>query len=224
MESLLRAVRACHWVSVRSVSAERRDLHLRLELWSQPSERPTELWTISCFGVREFSLSDFDGGGLNWWDRDHPLLLQFTSPKASLRVALSGSTIEMITGILASAHRAIVDDWIPFERFARASLFRSEVNPATIAGPEFLLAGYAARLADAQVAATLKRHKRKLYWYGRGWSERRYDVSLLHFGESFVAAERFAAHAEATIHMRSNRRLQPSADGAIVPPRLKRRR
>jgi hypothetical protein len=199
MESLLQAVRACHWVSVRSVSAERRDLHLRLELWSRPSERPTELWTVSCFGVREVSLSDFDGGGLNWWDRDHPLLSQFTSPKASLRVRLSRTTNEMIIGILVSAHRAIVDDWIPFERFARPRLFRGVVNTTTIAGPEFLLAGYAARLADAQVAATLKRHKRQLYWYGRGWSERRYDLSVLHFGSSFVAAERFAAQAEGVV-------------------------
>lgn len=149
MESLLRAARACLWVSVSSVSAEGRDLHLRLELTYRARERRTELWVVSCFGVREFSLNDFNGGGLNWWDRDHPLLSQFTSPKASLRVRLSRTGNEKIVGVLAGAHRAIVDDWIPFERFARPGLFRSDANAATIAGPEFLLSGFATRLADA---------------------------------------------------------------------------
>jgi hypothetical protein len=62
--------------------------------------------------------------------------------------------------------------------------------------------------AGPQVAATLKRHKRQLYWYGRGWSERRHDLSVLHFGSSFVAAERFAAQAE----VRSNK-LHPTTVG-----------
>ena len=197
MESFLRAVHSCQWVSVRSVSAERRDLHVRFELWPRAGEPRAQRWVVSCFGVREFSLSDFDGGGLNWWSDDHPLLSQFTSPKASLRVGRSGATNETIIGILALAHRAAVDDWIAFERFAHPRLFRGDVRTVTIAGPEFLLAGYAARLADAQVVATLKRHKRKLYWSGLGWSERRYHVSVLHFGHSFVVAERFAAQAEA---------------------------
>ena len=197
MKSFLRAVRSRHWVSVKSVSAERRDLHVRFELWPRASERRAELWAVSCFGVREFSLSDFDGGGLNWWGRDHPALSQFTSPKASLQIRLPGAANDMIVGILALAHRAAVDDWIPFERFAHPRLFRGDAKTSTIAGPEFLLAGYATRLANAQVVATLKRHKRKLYWSGLGWSERRYHVSLLHFGHSFVVAERFAAEAEA---------------------------
>jgi len=195
MQSLLRAVRASQWVSVKSVSAERRDLHVRLELWPRASEGPARLWAVSCFHVREFSLSDFDGGGLNWWDRKHPLLSQFTSPKASLRVRRSGATNDMILGILALAHRAVVDDWIPFDRFVPDGLLRRDTSTMTIVGPEFLLAGYSARLAHAQVAAALKRHKRKLYWSGHGWSQRRHDLSVLHFGNSFVAAERFVAQA-----------------------------
>jgi hypothetical protein len=52
---------------------------------------------------------------------------------------------------------------------------------------------YTASLVRAGFAATVTRHKRKLYWDGRRWSERRYTPSLLHFGASFVAAERFTA-------------------------------
>ncbi len=93
---------------------------------------------------------------------------------------------------------------------------RSAVNSATISGPQFLLEAYAQALVKAQMAATVKRHKRRLYWSGHGWSERRYDLSLLHFGTSFIAAERFFAESEDPTDARSNRRLQPTAlDGGV---------
>jgi hypothetical protein len=203
MKSLLEAVSASKWVSVASVVAERRDLRLGLELWPALSGRPPEPWAVSCFGVREFSLGDFDGGGLAWWPDNHPVLSQYTSPKASLQIRLASRTLETVIGILLVAHTEAVDDWIDFDRFISVpAFFREMEKPATFAGPEFLLSAYAAALARAQIAVKLKRHKRKLYWYGRGWSERRYDLSLLHFGDSFIAAERFTAHPDVILYER----------------------
>lgn len=194
MKSLLRKVAASRWVSVTFVLVERRDLHVGFDVYPVSVARPPEPWLVSCLGVREFSLRDFDGGGLNFWTGNHPLLSQYTSPKASLRVRVSRETREMVTGVLLLAHTDAVGDWIDFDRFIRVErVFRGDGGSATLSGPRFLMEAYAASLAAADIGATLKRHKRRLYWDGIGWSERRYRLSLLHFGDSFVAAERFTA-------------------------------
>ena len=107
MQQLLTAVGASRWVAVRSVAADRRNLHLRLELFPPSRVRHPDVWLVSCLRVREFSLSDFDGGGLNWWRHDHPLLAQYTSPKASLHVRVSPADQELALGVLFRPHPVI---------------------------------------------------------------------------------------------------------------------
>jgi len=193
VEAFLQAVREAKWVSLTSVLVEGRDLHLGFHLWQSDLKSPAP-WDVSCVGVPEFSLNDFEGGGLNWWPRDHPVIAQYSSPKASLRIRLTGRSRELIVGILLAAHTEAVDDWISFDRFVDvADMCRNNAAAVTISAPEFLLSTYLAALDKANVSATLKRHKRKLYWSRFGWSERPYILSLLHFGDSFVAAERFIA-------------------------------
>jgi hypothetical protein len=193
MEQLLKALDATRWITVRSVWTERRDLHLHLELFPT-SDAEASVWLVSCLGVREFSLVDFDGGGLQCWRDDHPALSQYTSPKASLRVVLSGASRAAALGVLWRAHVEAVDDWVEFDRFVPAvRLYADAADSVTLHGPRFLLEAYAAALKNANFRATLKLHKRRLYWQGGRWSERRSAPSLLHFGSSFVVAEQFVA-------------------------------
>jgi hypothetical protein len=70
--------------------------------------------------------------------------------------------------------------------------------------------GYNAKgLSAASFAAEIKAHKRKLYWSGLGWSERRDIVSALHFGNSFIVAESFSARPESGADPRHNRSSSP---------------
>jgi hypothetical protein len=220
MKRLLNAVDENRWLSVTHFSSERRDLELRFESFPAPADGSTNAWLVSCRQVREFSLTDCDGGGLNFWTKSHPLLSQFSSRKASLRVSVGRRTMAECLGMLLKVHRQSVDDWIDFDRFVPPALStRTDARPIVINGPEFLLIDYQRGLEAAGFGATLKRHQRALYWSGFGWSERRHPVSLLHFGNSFVVAESFSAQAEATRHVLPNKRLQPSALGAIVKRR-----
>ena len=220
MKALLDVAREGGWLIVTSVSHERRNLFLRFELFPAPAGRMPPAWLVSCRQVREFSLTDFDGGGLNLWTKSHPLLSQFSSPKASLKIPIGGRTRAECIGTLFQTHRQLVDDWIEFERFvpARVSL-GPDPGSITVAGPEFLLAAYQRRLEETGFRPHFKKHRRALYWSGFGWSERRHTVSLLHFGKSFIVAESFSVESESTRHVRPNKRLQPSAAGAIMSRR-----
>jgi len=197
MKQLLDVVRKDHWLLVTSVTHERRNLFLRFELFPAPKDNTPPAWLVSCQQVREFSLSDFNGGGLNWWKRKHPLLAQFMSPKASLEVDLGDRSHEECAGLLLQAHRGIVDDWIDFDKFMSPTLWGATRRQRfAIRGPEFLLRTYQDRLEAAGFRAKFKKHKRALYWSGFGWSERRRAVSALHFGSSFVVAESFSARPD----------------------------
>jgi hypothetical protein len=94
MQQLLDAIGEDRWILVTSVTSERRNLVLRFESFPAPTDGSIGAWLVSCRQVREFSLTDFDGGGLNFWTKNHPLLSQFSSQKAQS-----------------------VDDWIDFDRF-----------------------------------------------------------------------------------------------------------
>jgi hypothetical protein len=201
MKRLLDVVQKDHWLLVTSVAHERRNLLLRFELFPAPKDGTPPAWLVSCRQVREFSLSDFDGGGLNWWKRKHPLLAQFSSPKASLDVDLGDRSHEECAGFLLQAHRRIVDDWIDFDRFISPTLWGTARRQRfAIRGPEFLLRTYHDQLEAAGFRTKFKKHKRSLYWSGFGWSERRRAVSALHFGNSFVVAESFSATPDAPEH------------------------
>src|SRR3954462_2325744 len=78
------AVDENRWLSVTHVSSERRNMVLRFKSFPAPADGSIGAWLVSCRQVREFSLTDFDGGGLNLWTKSHPVLSQFSSRKASL--------------------------------------------------------------------------------------------------------------------------------------------
>jgi hypothetical protein len=223
MKHLLDSTGKDRWLRVTSVGCERRNLLLRFELFPESSDDTPPTWLVSCREVREFSLSDFDGGGLNWWKRKHPLLAQFSSPKASLEIDIGDRSHEECAGLLLQAHRRSVDDWIDFDKFISPTLWGTARRQRfAIRGPEYLLRTYHDQLEAAGFRAKLKKHKRALYWSGFGWSERRHAVSALHFGKSFVVAESFFARPDAPKHQQPNGRSRSVAARNKTGHRLKR--
>lgn len=226
MNELVAVTERC-WLQVASVVAERRSLTIRFAVWPPPDDGKTiPTWVVSCNQVRDFSLTDFNGGGLNFWDDDHPLLQQFRSPKASLSIAVGKRPQAECAGVLLRAHHRLVGDWIEFERFMRRRpVWERAERPFALTGPEFLLRGYYQELVGSGFRARLKKHKRALYWSGVGWGEQKYRVAGLHFGNSYIVAESFSATPEPAM-LPDTRPAKGQADSkhSFRPPRVSRGR
>jgi len=197
VKEFLSAVRSVAWVRLAAAVPKGRNLSLRFELFRRIEADPASAWIVSCQRVREMRLTVDDFGGLNFWRDDHPVLAQFTSPKSSLTIHVGGRSIDECAGVLLRAHWKAADDWIEFDRYAfRHGRLTASSSRVSIAGPQFLMEAYYKELKQSGFATQLKLHKRKLYWSGPGWSERKRGVSALHFSNSFVVAESFSAELD----------------------------
>jgi hypothetical protein len=197
MEQFLAAARDAAWVRLAAALPGRGATTLRFELLRHVGAKPASQWVVSCQRVREMTLTVDDFGGLNFWRDDHPALAQFTSRKSSLTIHLGGRSVAECAGVLLRAHWNAVDDWIEFDRFAvRDGELTAASGRVSVGGPRFLMEAYHRELRESGFAAQLKPYKRALYWSGLGWSERKRDVSMLHFGNSFVVAEAFSAELD----------------------------
>jgi hypothetical protein len=140
---------------------------------------------VLCEGVREVNISDFDGGGFAIYSSKSAAARQYTAAQAELRWPESANQA-VVLGTLYQAHVAEVDDWIPFERYA-------PVNPYTriaerCIGPAFLLKSYARRLKADGIEGRVTLKKSRVASKSR--------LRVIHFGSSFVVAERFTAEVK----------------------------
>jgi hypothetical protein len=143
-------------------------------------------WQIVCGGVRELSVSDLDGGGIQLYSSSHPAAKQYSADGAALQWRPSGRGPEAL-GALLAAHIRLVDDWIPFERYT--SPRRLEASQVTWRGPEFVMRAYARALRELGLPAKVV-PKRRLRRTSR--------PRCLHFGNSFVVSNRFRVVSGAT--------------------------
>lgn len=192
MREFLEYAASVRWLFLAALAKEARKVTLQFESYT-PSISGAP-WFVVCEHVHEMVITDDDLGGLNFWERAHPIAEQFSSPKASLSIGLGKRTRDECAGALLRAHRAAVDDWIDFDRFVRPQQWLTgSSKQITVAGPQFLLEAYERELVRDGFVVRLKRHKRRLYWSGPGWSEKKYELSVLHFSSSYVAAQTFSA-------------------------------
>ena len=167
------------WVSVCSVVSVRDTLELGIVVRQGKRGRILSRWTIRCVGIREVSLSDFDGGGLRLYTRTHPVARQCSDASATIR--LSGVTDAVrILGVLMQAHVAAVDDWIPFDRYCPS--LPTEGKSFVLRGPAFLLRRYA-------IALRVAGYHPRMAIRAKAASAQRYVA--LHFGASYVVARAF---------------------------------
>jgi hypothetical protein len=173
-----------HWVRVEQIRSVSQGLELLIAVYKGRRGRRVEVLRIRCFGIREFHITDVDGGGLAIYPSTHPAVRQYVARQA--RIRWSGCDHdEAILGALCLAHREAVDDWIPIDRYI--NIRDISEKQFVYRGPAFLMRVYAKalRALGAQVQITLLRHKAET---GR--------PKVLHFGSSAVVAARFVVQPE----------------------------
>jgi len=197
-----RAVQSIHsfpeaWVRLEEARKTGDRLELSFGTYKRRRGRKTSSWDVTCLGVRETQLSDFDGGGLALYSSTHPAARQYRAKKAELRWATSESDIAFL-GALYRAHCDAVDDWIPFDRYI--DIYSLDGKRHECEGPDFLLRSYAKAFRLRGVKAHLKLRK-----HNKGKVP---TLRVLHFGESYIVAADFSAEQRAT--KPTNVRLKPT--------------
>ena len=168
------------WVAVDSVRHTSDGLALSLGVRRGRRGPRVGLWEVRCTGVREICISDLDGGGIALYPPTHPAARQFTAPVTRLTY-LPGQEFFKALGALAAAHLAAVDDWVPVERFL--PLAPGSGKKLALRAPDFLARAYARALRKAGFRVQLSTPAA-----GR---RGRTHPRVLHFGNSFVVADRF---------------------------------
>ena len=156
-------------------------LTLRVQLDHGDGNRSA--WQMRFADVFEHSLTEVANCGLNIW-HDHVVIDQFIRPRLFLHFGAAAANADELVGQLWSAHTALVDDWIPFDRYLNQEvpihgLLRSG-SGVLATGPDFLISAYAEVLdrnhcLPSQVVLNEGRHLQ--------------SATMTHFGESYVVAQ-----------------------------------
>jgi hypothetical protein len=148
-------------------------------------------WRITCRGVHEAQITDWDLGGLRLYPSTHPAARQFVARWAELRWPRPCDEARVFLA-LHRAHIKAVDDWVPFESYLQIETPWTGSCFAPISGsnfvcrsPEFLVRAYAKALeAIGERAQITLRRASKL---------KPTKPKVLHFGNSYVLANTFTA-------------------------------
>lgn len=172
---------------MRVVSAHWSADRLALRLQVDHGTGQNSAWQLRFTGVLEYVLAEVSNCGLNIWRDDHPAIAQYIDAREFLYFAASPKNPDQVVGKLWSAHRALVDDWIPFDRYVDCEQpldQRLASGSGVVAtGPAFLLSSYAAVLEEAGCEPTRKELRA---------ARPARSAVLAHFGESYVIAEQIA--------------------------------
>jgi len=169
---------SAHW------SADR--FAVRLEV-DDGNEQHTS-WQLRFRRLLEYHLSDVFNCGLNVWRTDHPVLAQYTDSREYLHFSSAARNPNEAVGELWIAHRELVDDWIPFDRFLNETIklpgLLAGSGGLVATGPSFLISAYA-NVLDAQGCQTMRQALPSPKKMG--------EIVMAHFGESYVVAEAIMA-------------------------------
>jgi len=179
IEAMIRALPEGGWVRVECVRRTHRGIDLLVAVARGRRGRVTTRWRVSCVGVRELHVADLNGGGMRLYSSSHPAARQYAAGRARLRWC-PGARLAEARGVLLAAHTHLVDDWIPFDRYAPA--VRPNATVVAWHGPIFIMKTYARALRSLGLRAlvnvgTEPRPGRR--------------PRCLHFGDSFIVADRF---------------------------------
>jgi hypothetical protein len=176
LEAIIADLPRGSWVRAESVHYIRGGVALHFVVLRGRRGKAIARWRIVCRGVRELSVSELDGGGLQVYAANHPVAKQYSDRLATLRWRPRGRGGEAI-GALLAAHTGLVDDWIPFERYTSSRL---DAPLVVWKGPEFLMRAYARTLRDIGLLATVVAKQQQ---------RRAFRPRCLHFGNSFVVTD-----------------------------------
>ena len=169
-------------MKVASATWSARDLNVMFEV--DDGRGAVSFWELRFTGVIDYLLAAISCCGLQISRGRHPAVRQYVDPPVTLRFGAPPEDADRVVGQLWAAHRRLVDDWIPFDRYLNMKLplagLLSSGSGRLATGPGFLLRAY---------ASVLRRH-------GCRPGERRLRARrpprrplLAHFGEAYVVAE-----------------------------------
>lgn len=171
------------WVRLEQVRKAQGRLQLCFSIHRENRGRKkTGDWSVTCLGVREAHITNFDGGGVRIYPSTHPAVRQYVAGRAVLQWPTSPDKLADL-GALYEAHRDAVGDWIPFDRYVPVNAIAG--NRCVCRGPDFLMRVYAKALrAQGENPRLIPR---------RSNNQKLAKLKVLHFGESFVVAAQFTA-------------------------------
>src|SRR5882724_11861386 len=106
------------WVRLATATWSAKD---RLELCFTVSVgkngREVDRWLVRIRGVRDFSICDANGGGIQLSDAAHPAVRQFVEPTCVLHFSGLVNAAGEVASRLWQSHVAAVADWIPIDRY-----------------------------------------------------------------------------------------------------------
>ena len=159
-------------------------------------DSPDQRWRIDCAGVQRFELYE------DWIDTvdtasEHPLLWDFTEPVVALHFYGPAGDPLAVVGALYERHRALAENWIPFQRYLNpfpggtSALLRSSSGEFA-SGPARLVSAYAEVLAEHRVGCSHLPPRPATIWKDQQWVAPPPLRALL-LDRSFVVAETFSA-------------------------------
>jgi hypothetical protein len=184
------------WVRVEHVRDVPVGLEVCFTIHNGKDGKRLHCWSVTCCGVQEASITDFNGGGLAVYSSSHPAARQYTAPQAELRWPRTCDEGKVLSA-LCKAHFNVVNEWIPLGRYLFTDPRPTEhrtlpcfqlASGSSFAclGPDFLLRVYAKALESVGARA-------RLTVRGKGKSIR---PKVLHFGNSYVVANSFTARRQ----------------------------
>jgi hypothetical protein len=183
------------WVRVLQVRRTPSSMEIYFAVHKGRRGKRIDEWRVTCQGVHEAEITDFDGGGLRFYSAGHPAARQYIERGAELRWSRTCDEARTFLA-LHRAHMRAAYGWIPFERYLQietpwtGTSFQPHFAPVSgshyvCRGPEFLLRTYAKALKSIGEEAKLILH--------RPAKSERVRPRVLHFGASYVVANIFTA-------------------------------
>jgi len=183
------------WVRVQQISRISGGIQLNFSVCDGRRGKVVDRWTVTCRGVCEAAITDWDGGGIASYPNTHPAAKQYIGRRARLVWTRSCGEMEMIAA-LYKAHVEAVDDWIPFDRYVpvgspwngQSSGRGSRAVSSTklvCSGPAFLIRAYAKGLKEISGDT-----KPQLQYFA---PRKSVSPQVLHFGSSYVVANKLIA-------------------------------
>jgi hypothetical protein len=183
------------WVRVLQVRRTPSRMEICFAVHKGKRGRRIDEWRVTCQGVREAEITDFDGGGLGFYAADQPAAHQYVAQTAELRWSRTCDEARTFLA-LHRAHTREAYGWIPFDRYLHietpwtGTSFQPHFAPVSgnyyvCRGPDFLLRAYAKALKSIGEEAKLILR--------RSVKSQRAKPKVLHFGASYVVANTFTA-------------------------------
>jgi hypothetical protein len=169
-----------------------------LDLFLVPGNGSNEQhWQIECSGVRDYLLRNEFCVGLHVVS-EHPLLLPFTEQVTKLYFYSASPNPIATVGALFECHRALVDTWIPFERFInvlpkKLSQLLAASSGLLADGPVSLMEAYSCVLGEHGIHSSMLPSQSPKFWDGEKWVVSNVPLQAVIFESSYVVADRFNA-------------------------------